>query len=492
MKTMIISALAALTLISCKQILDVKPVTFSSGNAYYQNPEQIETAVNGAYGVLQTVYTTGEIWAFTEMRSDNTTYQYNPNNRCCITREEIDEFLNTPVDRYTEALWRTIYSGIQQSNVILNRIQGVTFSDETKKQRLEGEAQFLRALYYFHLVRLFGAVPLVLHEVQGPQDAVTGLRTEPNLIYEQILVDANAAAASLPESYPDSEAGRATRGAALTLLGEVYMTLKDYPKAMDYFDEVLAMGYDLEPDYASIYDPGNKNNNELIFSIQFNASVEGENSNFFFTFGPYNAGFDLTGFQPQLGGMNIPTLDMIRAYEPGDKRKEVSIGFYVKEENESMYESIGDTMPYIKKFYHPPFTQNGRTDDNWPIYRYAHVLLMMAEALNEAGNTGDALPYLNRVRQRAELDPLSGLNQAQLRDALNHEKRVELAFENHRWFDLLRTEKALEVMNAHGIEEKARLDRLSPSAFNVEAYMLLFPIPEKEARLNGLSQNDGY
>lgn len=489
---MIAGALGALLLVSCKQILEVKPVTFSSGNAYYQTEEQIQTAVNGAYGVLQAVYTSGEIWAFTEMRSDNTTYQYNPNNRCCITREEIDEFLNTPVDRYTESLWRTIYSGIQQSNVILNRIEGVTFADQATKERLAGEVQFLRALYYFHLVRLFGAVPLVLQEVEGPNDALTGSRTEVPQVYEQIISDASAAAASLPATYPDSEAGRATRGAALTLLGEVYLTLKDYPQAREHFEKVLELGYELETEYASVYDPGNKNNGELIFSIQFNAGVEGENSNFFFTFGPYNAGLDLTGFQPQLGGMNIPTLDMIRTYEKGDKRMEASIGFYEKEENRAMYEAIGDSMPYIKKYYHPPFAQSGRTNDNWPVYRYAHVLLMMAEALNEAGNTSEAHSYLNQVRERAGLDDVSGLNQAQLRRALNHEKRVELAFENHRWFDLLRTGEALEVMNAHGVEEKARLDRLSPSAFNVEEYMLLFPIPEKEARLNGLPQNKGY
>lgn len=492
MKTTITGAIAALLLLSCNRILEVQPVTFSSGNAYYQTEEQIQTAVNGAYGVLQTVYTTGEIWAFTEMRSDNTTYQYNPNNRCCITREEIDEFLNTAVDRYTETLWSTIYSGIQQSNVILNRINNVDFADQTIKDRLAGEVQFLRALYYFHLVRLFGAVPLVLQEVEGPNDAITGSRTDAAQVYQQIIADASAAAASLPVSYPGSEAGRVTQGAALTLLGEVYMTLKDYPKAMENFEKVLAAGYELEPDYASVYNPGNKNNGELIFSIQFDAAVEGENSNFFFTFGPYNAGVDLTGFQPQLGGMNIPTLDMIRAYEEGDRRKEASIGFYEKEENRAMYEAIGDSMPYIKKFYHPPFAQSGRTNDNWPVYRYSHVLLMMAEALNESGSTNEAHAYLNQVRQRAGLSDMAGLNQAQLRSALNHEKRVELAFENHRWFDLLRTGEALETMNAHGIEEKARLERLSPSAFNVQAHMLLFPIPEKEARLNNLPQNEGY
>ncbi len=494
MKTKIyIVSFMLMGLSACNKLLEVEPATFTSGSNYYETEQQVETAVNGAYSVLQTLNTSGNFWIFTEVRADNTTYQYNPNNRCCITREQVDEFLNTATDRYTENVWSVLYNGVQQTNAILNRIEGSAITDVAKKNQFIGEAKFLRGLLYFNLVRLFGEIPLRIEEVKGPTDAFSDQKASVEQVYEQIIQDAKDAAANLPVNYSSADVGRATQGAALTLLGDVYLTRKDYPNAISTLQQVTQLGYELVQDYADIFNPNNKNNSESIFEVQFNSGVQGENSNFFFDFGPFPGALDLTGFQGQLGGLNIPTPSIINSYEPGDKRKAASIGYYVNPDNSTTFESfIGGSIPYIKKFYHPPFENNGWTNDNWPVYRYADVLLMLAEALNEEGSTDEAYAYINPVRIRAGLEMLSGLSIDEFREAVYHEERVELAFEDHRWFDLLRTGLAIEVMTAHGLEERARLPRVGAESFNVQEYMLVFPIPASEVRLNGFAQNPNY
>ena len=166
---------------------------------------------------------------------------------------------------------------------------------------------------------------------------------------------------------------------------------------------------------------------------------------------------------------------------------------YSNATNSAYQESVafGGKIPFIKKFYHPPYARDGRSDENWPVYRYSQVLLMLAEAINETG-TGDPLPYINKVRVRAGLAPLGALGQAAFRDAVAQEERVELAFEDQRWYQLLRTGKVQSVMTAHGIAEKQRLNNLNAASYNIQPYKLLFPIPEREVRLNGFEQNTGW
>lgn len=493
MKTKIyLICLMALSANGCNYMLDVKPNSFSSGENYYQSEQQVLRAVNGAYGVLQNLYTS-DFWAMTEMVADNTNYQYDASDRGAQQREEIDEFLITSSNNYVNTVWAQIYRNIHQCNVIVTRIDGVEFADENVKKRYAGEAKFLRALYYFHLVRLFGPVPLIVKEPDGPEDAFARSRASVDEVYAQIIADAKDAAEGLPPSYTGADVGRATKGAALTLLGEVYLTRKDYPNAVTTLTEVTKLGYDLLDDYGDNFNPARKNNIESVFSVQYNSGLETESSNYIFVFGPRNGKKDLTGFNGLLGGNNIPTPSIYNAYEAGDKRKDESVYLYDSPTNAPFEEAgaFGGKLPLIKKFYHPPYALDGRANENWPVYRYSHVLLMLAEAINEAG-TGDPYPYINDVRHRAGLDPVSGLGQAAFRDTVQHEMRVELAFEDHRWFQLLRTGKAITVMTQHGKEEKQRLTRLSAASYDIAAYKLLFPIPDREKRLNGLEQNDGW
>ena len=488
-----LTALLSIGFLACDDSLDVEAETFVSGSAYYKNAEQVESAVNGAYSALQDLYTNQNLWFFTETRSDNTTYQYNPSNRCCITREQIDDFLDNSTNSYTEGLWNGLYNGVQQTNVIIDRVNGMDILDETEKNQFIGEAKFLRGLFYFHLVRLFGDIPLRVEEVAFPSDAFTDKKATREQVYNQIILDVQDAIAKFPEQYAGTDVGRATKGAALTLLGDIYLTLKDYPNAIENLKKVTQLGYQLVPEYADIFDPTNKNNSESIFEVQYNSGVEGEFSNFIYNFGPFSAGLYLTGFQGQLGGLNIPTPSIINAYEAGDKRKNASIGYYSDPVNSNNFESFpGDSIPFIKKYHHPPYEIVGRTNENCPVYRYAGALLMLAEALNEEGETGEAAVYLNLVRERAGLKPLIGLGQDAFKDVVYHEERVELAFENKRWYDLLRTDRAIEVMTEHGIEERERLARVGSESFVIEPYKLVYPIPQSEIRLNGFEQNLGY
>ena len=478
---------------ACNNLLDVKPHSFSSDANYYQNEGQILRALNGSYASLQELFTGDSFWALTEMRADNTNYQFDETDRGAQQREELDEFLITSTNNYVNTTWSLLYRNIQQSNVILDRIDQVEFADEGLKERYKGEAKFLRALQYFYLVRLFGAVPLKVHEISDPQDSFSEGRAPVEKVYEQIIADATEAAASLPARYEGNDVGRATKGAALSLLGEVYLTQKDYGKAVENLQQLTAMNYSLLPQYAANFDPNAKNNAESVFSIQFDAGIQSEASNFIFMFGPRNAKMQLTGFSGTLGGSNIPTPSIVAAYEQGDLRKEASIEMFSDPSNAAFEESeaFDGKIPFIKKYYHRPFTEDGRANENWPIYRYSYILLMLAEAMNEAGS-GDPHTYLSQVRQRAGLEALNGLSKDQFRDAVAQEIRVEVAFENNRWFQLLRTGTAIEVMAQHGTQEKARLSRLSSASYNIMPHKLLYPIPEREVRLNGFEQNPNW
>lgn len=488
----IILGFALLSLNSCNHLLDVEPYTFSSGDSYYENEGQILRAVNGVYNQLQGLYTS-DFNALTEMRADNTNYQFDATDRGAQQREEIDEFLMTPSNTYMNTAWSLLFGIVQQSNVILSRIEEVPFSDEALKEQYKGETKFLRALAHFHLVRLFGEIPLHTVEVANPSDAFTEGKASVDEVYVLIIQDATDAIAGLPESYDEDNTGRATKGAAYTLLGDVYLTLKKYPEAVENFTEVTKLGYSLMPDYASCFNPTEKNNAESIFEVQYDASIEGENSNFIFQFGPRNAKLKLVGFTGNLGGSNIPTPSIYDAYETGDLRRDKSIQLFDDPSNATYAEAqaFDGKMPFIKKYYHAPYIEDGRGNENMPIYRYAHVLLMLAEALNETGS-GDPYTYLNQVRERAGLNPVSGLSKDALRQKIADEQRVEVAFENHRWYQLLRTDKAVEVMNAHGEAEKKRLSRLSKASYKVEPYKLLFPIPQREIQVNGIEQNPGW
>lgn len=464
---------------------------------FYQTETQLIQAVNGVYGQLRGLFQNQ--WQYTEFITDNTTLHFNPGNRGQGPALEALEFwqYNAATPNITN-LYNSTYGIMVNVNTSLSKLPDANASDEIKR-RSEGELKFIRAYLYFTMVQYFGDIILITEPVASPAEAFTYNRQSVEDAYNLIIADLDFAISALPPSHSSNQVGRVTKGAALSLLGKVRLTRKEYPQAIEALNQVLPLGYDLLQNYADIFDPQNKNHQESVWDIQYQGDNQfGVHSNFIYTFAPresFGAVIDFPGQEG--GGWNTPSNDIIAAYEEGDLRKEVSL----KEGYTNLDgEYVG--VPFINKFNHP-HSIRGVTNDNWPVIRYADVLLMLAEALNEVnGPSGEAYGYLNQVRERADLEPLEGLSQDAFREAVLHERRIELAFENHRWFDLKRTKSTPELvnfLNEYGLQERANPTTsregipFSGNDFIFEAHEVLFPIPQDQMRINpSLEQNDGY
>jgi len=482
----------------------------NEGN-FFKTTSDFQEALAGAYGPLRDAANVA--FYMEEMRSDNTHYDYNSKDRGGATSEQLSDFLDNSANPTILALWTADFSGVQRTDIVLDKL-ATPPSDmvDSVKNQIIGEAKALRAHYYFELVRCFGALPLYLHEVTNAKNAFLG-RSPVDSVYGQIIADLTDAVAKLapPSGFPGT--GRVTKGMASTELAFVYMTLHQYDKALPLLQSVTQMGYGLLPDYAAVFDPANKNSQESVFEVQYKTGTDNQASQFIYYFIPVTPstknilGVDYANTE---GGWNTPTDDLIGSYEKGDKRLDASVGVVKgRLDDNADFQPDGvmsildpDTTEggevykkFVKKQFHLPLKTPliYNTDDNWPVYRYADVLLMLAETLNEQGQPAAALPYLNQVRARAGLAPSTATDQGSLRDAIAHERRVELAFENKRWFDLVRTGQAIAVMSAYGVKQKAELPYLLPQSYSVTPNKLIYAVPSREVQVNpGLGQNPGY
>ena len=473
---------------SCqKSFLELTPQTGVTVANFFQSEDDYNKAVTGTYRPLQSLYY--DAYVMGEMRSDNTYYLFNTSNRGgqIVEKENINTFTDAATNGYVYNKYINDYSGIAKANAVLQRIDGATLPAASKAS-LKGQAEFLRAFYYFDLVQYFGGVPLHLTEVATVADAALP-RSSVADVYKQILADAVDAAAQLPKT--QTVKGQATQGSAKMLLGYVYMTLKQYADAEKVLKDVTGLGYGLLSDYAAVFDPANKNSVESIFEVQYMEGTQGLSSNFAYQFAPgvtdTKTITGVTGNSQNLGDWNIPTPDLLATYEPGDKRKAASIADGYTDPSGKQV-----AQPFVKKYLHP-HAQFNNTGDDWPVYRYADALLLLAECLNEEGKASEAIPYLNQVRARAGLAATTATTQTALRDAIAKERRVELAFENHRWLDLVRTGQAIPVMTAYGAKQKAIRPYLTGNVYNVTQDKLIFAIPSNELLINKLlTQNPGY
>ncbi|UIR56229.1 RagB/SusD family nutrient uptake outer membrane protein [Sphingobacterium sp. SRCM116780] len=493
---------------SCKKdFLEELPEGQIGVDKYFKSLEEFNQALNGAYVPLR--YVADTAFYMDEMRSDNTHYDYDSKDRGGSGYEQLADFMDDAENAVTLQRYKANYIGIHRTNTILDRLEKITFEmSDADKNRIIGETKALRGHYYFDLVTHYGGVPLHIHEVTLVQQANLASSTKEE-VYTQIIADLKDAYEKVDvPKFPQT--GRVTKGMVAATLGKVYMSWGKPNEAIPYLEAVTKMGYDLLPNYADIFSPTNKNNIESIFEVQYKAGTDGQQSSFIYRFIPRTPDTkNILGvsFNNTIGGWNTPTQDLIDAYEDGDKRLDASIGVV-----EGTLNSSADFMPtkivsildyktndnvvakyFTRKFFHLPYNMNRNTDDNWMLIRYADVLLLLAEAYNENGNSSAALPLLNKVRNRAGLAAIHDGAKENLKKAIAQERRVELAFENHRWLDLVRTGKAQEVMTAHGNQLKKIYGYLLANSYHVNENRLIYPIPFRELKLNTLlEQNPGY
>lgn len=476
-----ISLLFSLTLSSCsKEFLDLKPISSATSDNFYKTADDFKNAINGAYASLQSGGVFGNSYVFGDVASDNTVP---PASGSVTDQDEFDRFYIRTTNPFISGRWNDSYSAIARFNTILEKIGPVSI-DETLKNRYIAETKFLRALVYFNLVRTFGDVPLVLKSISNPDEGYEYGRSPKADVYAQIEKDLTEAEGVLPVSYATADIGRATKGAAKALLGKVYLTEKKYAQAAAKLKEVIDLGvYDILPNYADVFKVSNKNNKESVFDVQYKSGGAGEGNSWPNSFAPENSGNAVIAFGG--GGNNQPTADLINAYEPGDKRKDASLAT-------SYVNASGQTIPYnfVKKYYDTPAT-NGDNGNNIPVIRYADVLLMYAESLNEVGYqaNGDAFTYLNKIRNRAGLASKTATDiptQQAFRLAMEQERRVEFAFEGQRWYDLVRTDRAIPVLNSK--KDQIRLVNV------LTENNLVDPIPQSQIDINKskIQQNPGY
>ncbi|MHA8101111.1 RagB/SusD family nutrient uptake outer membrane protein [Aquirufa nivalisilvae] len=482
---------------SCQEdFLTTTDPTRIGRDLFYQNETQFNQALNGIYGQLQTI--TNSAYIQQEFMSDNTTLDFNPLDRGGAAGWEAFEFSTVNQGNgEISTLWNNHYATMYNINYALEKLAPSTV-EATAKAAIEGQLKFLRAYHYFNLTRYFGDVVLATKTLTNPNESFDLVRSSQADVYKQIETDLADAVKLLPATYPASGKGKVTKGAAIALLGKVYLTRKNYAAASATLKDILSLGYSLNANYKDNFDPAKKNGPESIFEVQYQGGNDlGEQSNFVYVFAPRLSQGAVTGYANTTpSGRNIPTRDMINAYEAGDLRKDISL--------KTGYTLNGTFVgiPYINKYAYP-HTISGRSDNNWPVLRYSDALLMLAESINEsAGPTAEALGYVNAIRKRAGLADLAGLSKEGLRAAIMQERRVELAFENHRWFDLQRTMTPAELtafMNAHGAREKANptVSR-GGIAFNALDYVYsdfeyYLPIPAPQILINNkLTQNPGY
>lgn len=472
MKRFIVILFCLFSLTACRKMIDLAPPSEMSEADFYSTEDDIEQAVSACYAALQSEGQYGLNYIFLmEIRSDNSSLE--DFSKSGARYGDIEAFKESTANPVIEQAWRDSYKGIQRCNILLSRINDVPMN-EIKKNTRKGEVYFLRALTYFNLVRLWGDVPLVTEEINDPFKSFGVARTPADAIYNAITDDLGKSIELLPAVTNDP--GRVTQGAAKVLLGKVYLTLHRYNEASILLEGIInSGGYKLFEDFETLFDPKNENCSEIIFAVQYRAGSEGEGSRYANQFAPQGAS-SLVGGVGKTSGDNIPTQSLYKEYAAGDKRLKATIG------------TLPDGRYYNKKFLSKP-VQDGSADNNFIVLRYADVLLMAAECRNELGygNT-KAFGYINEIRKRAGLKEFTASDlgdQASFRKYIAAERRRELAFENHRWFDLVRTGEAVNTMNNHVV---------FGTKLKMGAHQAVYPIPQREldADPTGMNQNPGY
>lgn len=474
-----------------KDFLDRRPPGELTFEEFFQNADQAVQATNAVYEQYRSFDLAALSYiGCTDILSDDADKGSTANDAPLLS--DLDNFTMDATNPYISPLYKGHYRAIARANVAIEGIARVESMDEALRSRLIGECKFLRAYSYFLLVQWFGDLVLVTKTLQG-DEYYAQTRQPKEVIYAQIEQDLKDAAAVLPEKdgYPASEKGRVTQAAAKGLLAKLYMLKKDWANAEAQCMDIINGGkYSLLTRYADNFLPVGENGTESVFEIQTVAletqQAAGPGSS------PYNMVQGVRGV-PNLGwGFNRPSDNLVSSYENGDPRREATI-IYVGEILPDGSTQVKDNPEIINERYNQKawVPAHSGLQDNGPgnirVLRYSDILLLAAEAKNELGKSGEALPLLNLVRKRARgtnnfiLPDVTVTDQTQLRERIYRERRVELAMEQHRWFDLVRWGRAETVMTALG------------KSFVANKHEVL-PIPQTEVDLTSgkVTQNNGY
>ena len=474
---------------SCDDTLDLQPISDIGAEEYYTSTEQINLAVVGIYSSLHDLMDSE--WILTELRSDNTYMSPQNSETANIPYRQVDRFVMNSQNIYVEDYWSACYRVTNLANNVITQIDVVT--DEDLKDRYEAEARFLRAHAYFKLVRLWGGVFIIDEPVSG-QEAKTMDRSSEADVYDFIIEDLVFASENLPSEVDGSELRPRPFGLQITELGKVYLTADNgYTQdAISQLSDVVNNSpYTYLNSYADVFDISNEYNAEILFAVRYQSGSVGLGAPFANYFSPMQSdSYVVTGSGDEL---NVPTTSMSNAYNISDTRKDASMA-----DNWIGLNGQVNEFRYIKKF-NSDFANVDDAGNDWPIIRYTDAMLLLAEAINENGGpTAEAINLLNTVRQRAGLTDYTSSDVGTYFDfklALEEERKLEFAFENQRWFDLVRTGRALTVMNSHFATEDQYNNPDDPQFFTgpIEEYQLLLPIPQYEIDLNpSIAQNIGY
>lgn len=460
-KILVLASLATLLMTSCgDSFFDLEPASSVTIDKVYKTASDYNVAVIGCYAKLQS-----QVNFYTECceyRSDN--LSLGAPTAGTQDRYDIDHFTEKPSNGILSSYWANFNNNVYRCNLLLDQIDGANFAENLKKQ-YKGEAMFIRALNYFNMYRIWGGVPATKHVVSAAE-ALKVARYSDEQMFDLIagdlkeIVDNNY----LPETYSSADMGRATSGAAKALLGKVYLTFHKWTEAKDILSQLIGK-YQLVSPIAQVFNVDNKNNNEIIFAVHFNKEIEGEGHSYWYNL--TNASDDTN-----------QTSSLLNTFPTGDTRKDLIT-----------YVQVEKNVRLMNKFYDTKSPTFKTVGNDQILLRYADVLLMYAEALNEiqydASEGSLALKYLNAVRQRAGIANLTAKqlpSQEKFRKGILVERQREFPYEGQRWFDLVRMGFAKSVMAENGVE--------------IKDYQLLFPIPQQEIEKVGnksiLWQNPGY
>ncbi|MDN3642282.1 RagB/SusD family nutrient uptake outer membrane protein [Lutimonas halocynthiae] len=450
---------------------------------YFNSEGDYQEALIGAYDLLQSSYINvmlGEI-------ASNNTLAGGESANDVVGIQEIDDMIHTPVNAQLRDIWSWMYAGVNRANYIME-FQGKT--EFTNKNEVLAQARFLRAYYYFELVKWFGDVPFAVDKRIQFGDQFELDRTPKAEIYAQLESDLIFASENLPVSWEEAETGRATKGAAQALLGKIYLYQEKFSDAAGAFEQVIAGPYTLTTDYNTIFEQEGENNNESIFEVQY---TDKEGAGFgCLQCSEGNVAVGFNGIRNYSGptfdsgfSFNVPTQEAADQYEAADLRKDVAILDIVAwsaETGATYAEGYEHTGFFNRKYIARQGDLNTgdanlTNPNNYRAIRLADVLLMAAEAYNRGGlDDSKALLYLNRVRVRAGLAE-SNETGTSLTSAIYQERRLELLGEGHQFFDLVRTGRAAQEIQGFTSGKHE-----------------LFPIPSIEIELAGdrWAQNPGY